>query len=96
MHHCFETTSFGAGPGGCCFCGGVASHLGLRASIYALNVTFSYRKRYIVQLRGQKALCGEFYEFATMWDFCPRGTGSPRLITPKNFGESYRVAMGQE
>ena len=58
------------------------SHLGLGASIYALNVAFSYRKRYIFQFRGQKAVCGEFSEFATLWDFIP-GTGSLRLITPK-------------
>ena len=74
---------------------GVASHRGHGASIYALNVTFSYRKRYIVQFRGQKAVCGEFSEFATLWDFVL----GDRVLTvnhPQNFGESYRVAMGQE
>ena len=40
-------------------------------------------------------MCGEFSEFATMWDFVP-GDRVPTVNHPKNFGESYRIAMGQE
>ena len=66
----------------------------LERSIYALNVTFSYRKRYILQFRGQKGRVWRILRVYYLVGFV-QGDRDLTVNHPQNFGESYRVAMDQ-